>query len=403
MDYSHLGLRDWPFRIVPEPTFCDFLADRSTLSTDLENFLIALENRPTSDIQLLWSWNGAGKTHTLFYLANRCVSSHDRLLPIYVELPREASGFFDLYRATMSQFPVESIVDGYLERRTRPDAKTAFGRSLDIHRAGPQPPGGGVRTAFARAFDPDLNSALTQAAVGEKSTEVLLGQWLLGNPLAASALRTLGVGGRVNTTEKCAAVLADVISLLAPRRTANEPGLRRVIWVIDEVQRVEKLADAAKRSMLSGMVGVFNRCATGLTLLLSYTGVPREKGLPEWIPLDLADRIGLERPMLLPPLSHDEARTFIRDLIRHFRLPNHQDLGPYFPFEADAIEDLLRALARDDSLKPRSIMEALDASLRHLEPAIRAGSRKTIDIQSMRSSLERFALKWVDSAKRAKR
>jgi hypothetical protein len=105
MTYPHLGLREWPFRIVPEPEFCDFIADRVTLRKDVEILLSSLENRPTSDIQLIWSWYGAGKTHTLFYMANQCSNRHQRLLPIYTELPREAKGFVDLYRVTASQVP----------------------------------------------------------------------------------------------------------------------------------------------------------------------------------------------------------------------------------------------------------------------------------------------------------
>lgn len=392
MSYVHLGLKDWPFRIVPEREFCDFLADRQTLRRDVEALLVSLENRPTSDIQLIWSWYGAGKTHTLYYLANQCGGEHTRLLPVYVELPRESKGFVDLYRATVSQIQIETLIDAYLEHTTRPTHRTVFSRTLD----------------------PDLNGALTQAALGERPIQVLLNQWLLGNPLSTASHRELGVGGRINTTEKCATILADLIWLLAPRDSgsgsalapvlgskSSSPGtdpapFRRVIWIIDEVQRVDDLNHATQRSVLSGLVGVFNRCPTGLTVLLSYTGTPREKSLPEWIPQDLADRIGLERPMLLPPLRSDEAMVFVRDLMAHFRLPDHRHLGDYFPFEREAVEDLLKALERKNDLKPRAIMEALDASLRHLEPKIRAGALKAIGIPAMRESLARLSLEWND-------
>lgn len=119
MIYPHLGLRDWPSRIVPEPEFCDFLADRVTLRREIERLLHALENRPTSDIQLLWSWYGAGKTHTLYYLANQCAETHRKLLPVYTELPRDAKGFFDLYRSTVSKLPLEHVIDAYLSLITR--------------------------------------------------------------------------------------------------------------------------------------------------------------------------------------------------------------------------------------------------------------------------------------------
>lgn len=374
MTYPHLGLKDWPFRIVPEPEFCDFIADRLTLRKDVEDLLCSLENRPTSDIQLIWSWYGAGKTHTVYYLANQCGERHRRLLPLYTELPREAKGFVDLYRAAITQISIEKVIDAFLDFTTRPPGKATFARTLD----------------------PDLNAALTQAAVGDKRIQVLLVQWLLGNPLGQAAHRELGVGGRLNTTEKCAVILADLVWLLAPR-TPGEASLQRVIWIIDEVQRVEEFTPSARRSVLSGIVGVFNRCPTGLTMLMSYTGTPKEKSLPDWITADLKDRIGLERPMLLPPLRSEEAMLLVRELLARFRLPEAAHLGAFHPFEESAITALVKALAKQGELKPRSIMEALDASLRHLEPSLRSNVDQAIGVADLKKSLNRFPLDWSES------
>jgi hypothetical protein len=380
MPYSHLGLREWPFRIVPEPEFCDFIADRLVLRKDVDALFASLAARPTSDIQLIWSWLGAGKTHTLYYLANQCTQQHQLLLPIYAELPRESKGFVDLYRTTIAQIPIGRLIDAFLEQMTRPT----------------------TGQGFHRALDPDLHSALKQAAVGDKPIENLLNQWLLGNSLAPASHRQLGVGGRINTVEKCVTVLAGVISLIAPKDQTGQGDsafLKRIVWIVDEAQRVEDQSPTVQRSILSGLVGVFNRCPTGLTILLSYTGAPKEKSLPKWIPPDLADRIGLERPMLLPPLGMDEADLFVRDLLSHFRLPgSHFD--QYHPFEKDAITELLKALVRKGDLKPRALMEALDASLRHCEPHIRAGTIKSVGIGALKESLAKFSLQWSTGTKK---
>lgn len=146
--------------------------------------------------------------------------------------------------------------------------------------------------------------------------------------------------------------------------------------------------------MLSGLVGVFNRCPTGLTLLLAYSGEPKEKGLPEWIPADLADRIGLEKTMLLPPLRSDEGRVFVHDLLAHFRLPEANDRGEYFPFEVEAIEALVDTLAKMGALKPRTMMQFLDASLRDLEPRLRAGDITSITVNGLREALKDHSLTW---------
>jgi hypothetical protein len=383
MTYSHLGLRDWPFRIVPEPEFCDFLADRLTLRTDIEHFLSSLETRPTSEIQLIWSWYGAGKTHTLYYLANQCVANHRRLWPLYIELPRDAKGFVDLYRSTISQVPTDLVIDAFLEYSTRPAGKSTFRHTLD----------------------PDLSAALTQAALGDRPVHVLLGQWLLGNALPPASHRQLGVGTRINTTDKCAVVLADVIALLTPRSAAPPPpqqtGLPlRIIWILDEVQRVEDLSGAAQKSVLSGLVGVFNRCPTGLTVFLSYTGAPQQKGLPAWIPSDLKDRIGLERPMLLPPLSSEDALLLVKELLEHFRLPGAFPHNPYHPFERESIDALIRALSKGDDLKPRRLMEALDASLRYSEPSLRSGEIASVGLDVLKQSLSRLSMDWSEEPHR---
>ncbi len=376
MTYPHLALRAWPFRIVPEPQFCDFLADRATLKADVESLLSSLEKRPTSTIHLMWSWYGAGKTHTAYYLANRCKSEHTTLNPIYTECPRDAKGFQDLYRVTVAQLPLDDIVTAFLEFYTGP-------------------PGKGV---FRRAMDPDLSSALTQAALGDRPLQVLLLQWLLGNAIPRKSLSQLGVGARLASAEQCSSILADLFALLTTSRTGSgavSPNPRgRTIWVVDELQRAEDLSPSAQRSILSGLVGVFNRCPTGLTLLLAYSGEPRAKGLPEWIPSDLADRIGLEKTMLLPPLRSDEGKAFVRDLLAHFRPAGATPATDYFPFAPEAVETLVDALAKKGDLKPRTLMQFLDNALRTLEPLLQTGDHQPISLTELKEALRDQAIAW---------
>jgi len=69
--YGHLGLRRWPFPVVPQREHCTFIAAREHLRKDVDGLIDTLSRRDTSSIHLFWSWFGAGKTHTLFYVANR--------------------------------------------------------------------------------------------------------------------------------------------------------------------------------------------------------------------------------------------------------------------------------------------------------------------------------------------
>jgi hypothetical protein len=357
--FPHLGLRAWPFRIVPEPTFCDFLADRKTLRHDVNTLIASLETRPTSTIHLVWSWYGAGKTHTLFYFANLCVREHSTLLPIYTECPRDAEGFTDLYRSAINQLSVPTILDAFLEFSTRPSM-----------------------LSFTRQIDSDVESAFTQAALGGRPKELLLSQWLQGHPLPPKMLRELAVSGRVDRSEKCATVLADSIGLLTDpttRSTTKQSLPARVVWIVDEIQRVESLTTRVQSSILSGLVGVFNRCPVGLSIVLAYSGEPRTDSLPAWIPADLADRIGAESPLLLPPMRSDEALVFMADLLGHFRLTGHPVSSPYFPFTKHGISAVIDRLAAAKDLKPRSLMQFFDVALRDLEPRFRDGTLTLID------------------------
>lgn len=380
MSYPHLVLRAWPFRVVPEPEFCDFLADRKTLRSDVEALLRSLESRPTSTIHLMWSWYGAGKTHTAFYLANRCKIAHPTLSPFYTECPRDAKGFQDLYRLAVAQLPLDDVITAYLELSTGPSV-------------------GG----FLRTMDPDLSSALTQVALGERPLQVLLQQWLVCNPIPRKSLAQLGVGARIASAEQCSLILANLIALIVASAPGASDVRRRVVWIVDEIQRAEELSRTAQRSLLSGLVGVFNRCATGLTLLLAYSGEPKERVLPEWLPSDLADRIGLEKTMLLPPLLSEEGKAFVRDLLAHFRPPGARPPSDYYPFESEAVEALVDAMAKNGDLKPRTLMQFLDNALRRVEPRLQAGDQQAISLTELKEALRDQAIAWPTPRSKTRR
>ena len=63
--FEHLCLKHWPFVVVPEPGFCNFIADREQFRKDIDTLLRNLSRQNASSIHPIWSWFGAGKTHTL--------------------------------------------------------------------------------------------------------------------------------------------------------------------------------------------------------------------------------------------------------------------------------------------------------------------------------------------------
>ncbi len=120
--FKHLGLVDWPFSSVPRLEHCTFIGDRAVFKKDLEDLIRSLSRRDTSSIHVFWSWFGAGKTHSLYYLAKKAVRISDEpplspvsLEPVYTEFPKSARTFVDLYRTFMEALEVNAVTEAFLE------------------------------------------------------------------------------------------------------------------------------------------------------------------------------------------------------------------------------------------------------------------------------------------------
>ena len=124
--HDHLRLRRWPFFVVPEPDLCDFIADRERFRHDIEKLLRSLSRQNASSIHPIWSWFGAGKTHTLHYIANKAAQIHkhgtSHLATVYSEFPRSPRSFVDVYKSFALQLDRELLSDAYLEITTAPEA-----------------------------------------------------------------------------------------------------------------------------------------------------------------------------------------------------------------------------------------------------------------------------------------
>ncbi len=70
----------------------------------------------------------------------------------------------------------------------------------------------------------------------------------------------------------------------------HRPGYR-LIWILDEYQRIEALPKRVRDEINSSLHSVFNTCPTGLSLLLSFSGKPEPGNLPPWLTPELKSRI----------------------------------------------------------------------------------------------------------------
>src|SRR5438128_239573 len=110
------------------------MADRRQASQDLEALVSNLSRRRASSMHLLWSWVGAGKTHSLLYLKYLTKSS-PKLLAVFTEFPKTARTFADVVRQLARALPLELIAEQYLEVVTDPRWNDRLRPEPDFQRA----------------------------------------------------------------------------------------------------------------------------------------------------------------------------------------------------------------------------------------------------------------------------
>lgn len=355
--FPHLALTRWPFPVVPDPEYCRFMADRRELQTELNELLKILSSRDTSSVHLFWAWFGAGKTHTLLYLSHRAALAIRRnegmsLFTVYSEFPHSARGFLDVFRAFTTASDLERFVDAHLEIRTSPSTEA-------LHR----------RLAFASS---DLAAALETLAMGDAPRQLIAARWLRGEALPPAQFRAIGITRKIDSVEESTRILAALADLLNEAARLRGRLGARLIWIIDEFQRIEHCSAKSREEINIGLSSTFNACPKGLSLFVSFSGNP-QKGLPPWFSRELQDRIGRTKIFVLPPLRSDEALAFVKDALRQFRPVSFHEDAPYFPFTQEAVETILAEVAKTSELRPRAIMHAMSAVLEEADGAIEGG------------------------------
>ena len=372
--YDHLHLTAWPFPSAPSREYCTFIADRARVKEDVASLLGALSRLDSSQIQLFWSWLGAGKTHTLYYLANQAdelnkQSAGNRLYPLYSEFPKAPKGFLDVYRSFVVGLDPEQLKDAYEEVLTSAEP-------------------GSVQRDLALA-SPDLPAALQVMLTGEVHDSIVAHRWLRADLLPVGDFRRLGISQKITSSEDASRILGGIVRLLrAAAISEGKPGCN-VIWIIDEFQRVERTPKGVRDEVNAGLHSTFNAVPNGLCFCFSFSGRP-EKQLPPWFSPELRDRIGTTKVMVLPPMLPDEALQFVRDVIQHFRPIEEIDVPTYFPFTEEACKAAIEEIGKRRELKPRSLMQTFRALLEQANPKIASRAISEISPQFVKDVLAEY-------------
>lgn len=355
--FDHLRLQKWPFTVVPDPASCNFIAGREQLRDDLEKLLRNFCRHNTSSIHPIWSWLGSGKTHALHYLSNRaveiCKQNTNHIKTVYSEFPRNPRSFVDVYRGFALPLEQEMLSASYLEICTS-------SRLSDLERN-------------LRSVSSDLVSALKVLVLGEPDDQDLAMRWLRAESLQATECRKLGISKKIGTSEDSSRVLTGLVRMFSLLASSQGQNASRLVWLLDELQRIGKLPPRIRDEINAGLHSTFNACPTSFSMILSFSGHPTE-ALPAWFSPELKDRIGRTKVMVLPPMETEGALRFIKDVLAHFRRPEDVEVDPYFPFTESACRVIIENIRKhDDELKPRAIMQVFNAVLLEADEQIESG------------------------------
>ena len=356
--YPHLGLSEWPFQTIPDRNFFTFMADRTQAKEDIATVLKSLSRRNSSTIHLLWSWFGAGKTHTLRHVEHLCLAEYPSLIPVYTEMPRSLRNFCDLYRSFAASLDYELGRDTFLDILTARGGKT--------------------EEKELRTTSIDMFNAFRMLCTGSDRQLEVVSRWLRAEPVQLNEIRPLGIGKRIITPDDAINAISWIVRLFGMSNHLSSVGGGRVVWMIDEFQQVSR-SRTISRGVNDCLHAVFNRCPNAISLFISFSGKP-EKSYPDWLSPELIDRIGVQKVIVLPPLTKAEAKGFVRDVLAHFRMTdNYEREKDFFPFQEDTVEMLLELIEEDQhEIRPRSIMQYFAAVLERADPLIEQGKLPSI-------------------------
>jgi hypothetical protein len=361
--YPHLYLKEWPFQIVPSPSFYHVWAGRTEIRQRLVEMFKRVQQRKTSVIYLLWGYFGAGKTHSLRHFQWKLINNKEHPTFVgYHEFPASARRFIEVYQSFMSKINFQEVVR--VAHLVFEDFRQKYGNNaIEIFNE---------KISY---YNDDFTNAMVALANGKE--KVIVHRWMRAEKVYLTDLRKVNIQRRVEGDESVFDLFSCLVRLLT-YKCEELPTFRCVVWMIDDFHEIEKLKEDYRNAITRGLNSIFNNCPEHFCLVLAYTsrGISAIKGL---LPEALIARLPLAPYVSIPPMSEKEARDFVIDLLRQFRPKGTTPPDDYYPFVLEAIDDIIDFTARKGILLPRSLMLSFDAVLDKAEKLIKDGKLKRIN------------------------
>jgi hypothetical protein len=307
-----------PFSLVADPESARHWAGRSALRLQLERIVRAWGSRADSSLDVMWANLGCGKTHALLHIAALLNSQSPRCAwPVFVELPENIKNFRELYERIVGTLPLAEIMQSALGSET----------SLRLQQAARAYLGGG---------------ALERQLVRE---------WISCQKPMLRDLRTVtGIASRIETDPDAQEILSEILRVLGARG-------QRVVFLLDEFQRLAHLQPRARDALMSHLRGVFSSVPTNFSVVLAF-GTRIEATALELVPAELRTLMGIRQPIALPDMDVNEAKQFFADRLTIYRPEGYA--GPQqAPFDDSTIDAALDYLASRAEVRliPRTILQ----------------------------------------------
>jgi hypothetical protein len=360
--YPHLHLKDWPFQTVPDERFTKIWADRRQVLEVVYSLLNNLSRRKTSTINLIWAWYGTGKSHTLKHMVHLCQQKFKSLLPVYTEYPKTVKSFLDLYVYFIAELGVDFIADvgvEFINSRKSVSNKRALS-----------------------SISPDFVAALELL----EKDELLAKRFLMAEKLHRATLSKHGIGKRIETSDDAVKAVACIVKMLELSGRCS-----RVVWMIDEFQRIGSERTAVSEDINTGLHSVYNACPNSFSLLFSFSVREKQK-MFKHLSKEIIDRIGIQKIIEVPKMSSQDAFIFISDLLYEFRPDPDKVPSTFYPFEDEAVKYIIALIEKTSELKPRSIMQFFNAVLEVADLQIAQGMMKSIDLEFAKKTLTGYDL-----------
>ncbi len=360
--YPHLHLKEWPFQTVPDERFTRIWADRRTVLEDVYQILNYLSRRKPSTINLIWAWFGAGKSHTLKHMVHLCGSKFKLLLPVYTEYPKTVKSFFDLYVYFVSELGVDFICDVGMEILSGENSQDIKKELLS------------------------LSSDFVYAIELLEKDEILAKRWIMGEKVPRPTLSKHGIGKRIETSDDAVKAIACIVKMLELSGRCS-----RVLWMIDEFQRVGTEKKNVLEDINTGLHSVYNACPNSFSIFLSFS-VREKRKIFSHLSKELIDRIGIQKIIEIPKMSAQDAFAFVSDVLYEFRAGEDPSIATFYPFDEDAVKFIISLIERSSELKPRTIMQYFSAVLEAAEAQILRGEMKVINLEFSKKLLSNYDL-----------